>query len=284
MGLQCLVIGSAIFMCLTLIIGNNILFRRAHTGNQQHDFDEQVEDECNVEIPELEPEWVRHFAEAPWETPSCGSTVQLAHLEEVGHGKVRLVEIPGSCEGTLLLSFVDPATSNWTAVRIQGHRELLTDSAILQCVKTNRQHPDAPTQFILHPRVDPALHATAQASEENFRRWRSSLPENERSSIPPLRPNILFVMVDSMSAAQLERGLPQTMKLLSELDGRESRPQAFAFSRFNVISSGTHNNVPGFLAGLKCVLFPACPSERERLCASCDQKRDCGRTAPEQVR
>lgn len=119
---------------------------------------------CDVNIPELEPSWSRYFAEASWDAPSCGEPAHLARVEARPGGALDVVENPGECAGVLMLSFVDPASSNWTAVPVRGRAALPVDSAILQCLRHEDEapRPDAPTQLILHPLVDRALLSRAQ--------------------------------------------------------------------------------------------------------------------------
>jgi len=81
---------------------------------------------CDVDIPDLEPSWARYFAEE-WHAASCGEPAQLARVEA---GDV--VETPGACAGVIVLSFVDPTSSNWTSVPVRGRAALRADSAILQ--------------------------------------------------------------------------------------------------------------------------------------------------------
>jgi hypothetical protein len=104
------------------------------------------------------------------------------------------------------------------------------------------------------------------------------MPAALAGALPAARPNILFVMVDSLSKGLAYSALPQTMKLLGDLrtprDAAAAGPseeeqeeggggggggahEAFEFLRFNVVSSGTHNNVPAYLAGRKYAELPA---------------------------
>jgi hypothetical protein len=120
---------------------------------------------CDVDIPELEPSWSRYFAEeGRGHVPSCGEPAQLASLETRPDGAVDVVENPGACAGALVLSFVDPTSSNWTSVLVHGRAALLADSAILQCLRDEEEapRPGAPTQLILHPLVDRAVLSRAQ--------------------------------------------------------------------------------------------------------------------------
>ena len=67
------------------------------------------------------------------------------------------------------------------------------------------------------------------------------------------RPDILFIMVDSLSREQALRSLPVTLDFLKTGDkpGVGNQFQMYEYERFNVVSSGTHNNVPAYLAGKK---------------------------------
>ena len=103
------------------------------------------------------------------------------------------------------------------------------------------------------------------------------MPAALAGALPAARPNILFVMVDSLSKGLAYTGLPETIKLLRDLSPRDAAAGArseeeedkhaagggggahvaFEFLRFNVVSSGTHNNVPAYLAGRKYAELPA---------------------------
>jgi hypothetical protein len=47
------------------------------------------------------------------------------------------------------------------------------------------------------------VRRAAAREEGRYRRWRRGLPAARRRRLPARRPNILFVMVDSLSAAQV---------------------------------------------------------------------------------
>ena len=117
---------------------------------------------------------------------------------------------------------------------------LPADSVVLYCQGTAQ----GPSQLILEPRLKMAQQGRARDAEERYRRWRAALPADERRRRPAARPNIVFLLIDSLSKGLAPYGLPETMRLLSELRaGHEGggvagesggEHAAYEFLRFNV--------------------------------------------------
>ena len=117
---------------------------------------------------------------------------------------------------------------------------LPADSVVLFCQGTAQ----GPSQLILEPRLKTAQQGRARDAEERYRRWRAALPADERRRRPAARPNIVFLLIDSLSKGLAPYGLPETMRLLSELRAGyegggvagESGDEhaAYEFLRFNV--------------------------------------------------
>ena len=117
---------------------------------------------------------------------------------------------------------------------------LPADSVVLYCQGTAQ----GPSQLILEPRLKMAQQGRARDAEERYRRWRAALPAGERRRRPAARPNIVFLLIDSLSKGLAPYGLPETMRLLSELRaGHEGggvagesggEHAAYEFLRFNV--------------------------------------------------
>ena len=58
--------------------------------------------------------------------------------------------------------------------------------------------------------------------EQRYRARRGALPTALAGALPAARPNILFVMVDSLSKGLAYSGLPETIKLLRDLSPRDA--------------------------------------------------------------
>ena len=243
--------------------------------------------------------------------------------------EVFVLPVSGACgKERLLMTWLDEASAALVYTDITQAPEALlpSESAILHCDPPTPAHTPL-AQLILEPQLRRDARDTAARAEERYRKWRqgplhhwsllaslvsfgitglfwrlcaslglfdvkaytTGLPEGARKRVAPSRPNVLFIMVDSLSRGLAEEALPETLSLLRRMQDNEgvqggeargrkrdadggrvsgvgaqvraqqknvSTHTAFEFLRFNVVSSGTHNNVPAYLAGRKYAELP----------------------------
>jgi len=200
----------------------------------------------------LEDEWAQYLRDLPQPSaiPQCRTSPQLAAVErrrkakgqerrEGGRGgdkhadggegaaprpdeevEVFVVPVAGVCgEERLLMTWLDESSAAlvYSDITQAAEVRLPSESTVLHCEVRPL------TQLILEPQLQPGTHRAAARAEDRYAAWRQSLPAGARARVAAGRPNILFIMVDSLSRGLAESALPETMSLLRGMQGGEVR-------------------------------------------------------------
>lgn len=113
----------------------------------------------------------------------------------------------------LLFIYMNESMGNWTHIAIERDGSPLpSETGILQCSRGGAMDLGAvrggparggPCNLVMRFVPRPQVRRAALRAEAQYRRWRRGLAPAERRRLPRRRPNLLFVMVDSLSQAQV---------------------------------------------------------------------------------
>jgi hypothetical protein len=204
-------------------------FQQVHVPVSEEENEQLAQSFCKIPNISLEEEWHRRLILEKWQPPPpCAPIPQLARIisvRPVDHptsAPILTILPSDSCRISKhadikeLLSFIymDESTGNWTSTTIEENgTPLPSETGILHCAShgiataapasASKSFTGGSSNLVMHFVPRPEIRRAAERAEARYRRWRHGLLPAGRRRLPRRRPNLVFVMVDSLSQAQV---------------------------------------------------------------------------------